>query len=94
MLIVLANDLPPAVRGRMKLWFIEPRPNVFISGIKDSIAISVVDYLYEHCPPESGVLLIRLISEQPGFEIRTIGPSKKPIVDISGLQLIVESLKT
>ena len=64
MLIVLANELPPAVRGRMKLWFVEPRPNVFISGLKDSIAIEVVNYLYEHCPPVSGVLLIRLIKNQ------------------------------
>ena len=31
MLVVVANDLPPAVRGRMKLWFVEPRPNVFVS---------------------------------------------------------------
>lgn len=94
MLFVLANDLPPAVRGRMKLWFIEPRPNVFISGVKDSVALAVIDHLYEHCPPESGLLIIRLIQEQPGFEIRIIGPSRKPIVELSGLQLVVESLKS
>lgn len=94
MLIVIANDLPPAVRGRMKLWFIEPRPNVFISGIKDSVATTVVDYLYKHCPAESGVLLIRSTPYQPGFEIRTIGPPRKSTIILSGLQLIVETLKT
>gem|GEM_PF-6413815 len=26
MMVVIASELPPAVRGRMKLWFIEPRP--------------------------------------------------------------------
>ncbi|MFU8787817.1 MAG: type I-E CRISPR-associated endoribonuclease Cas2e, partial [Methylobacter sp.] len=51
MLVVIANDLPPAVRGRLKLWFVEPRPNVFVSGIKDSVAQKVVDYLYQYCPP-------------------------------------------
>ena len=45
MLVVVANDLPPAVRGRMKLWFVEPRANVFVSGINDSVATTVVDYL-------------------------------------------------
>ncbi len=50
MLVVVANDLPPAVRGRMKLWFIEPRANIFVSGIKDSLAKKVVAYLHEHCP--------------------------------------------
>ncbi len=93
MLVVLANDLPPAVRGRLKLWFIEPRPNVFVSGIKDSVAQAVVDYLYKHCPPESGVIIFRSISKPPGYEIRTIGPPRKPTIEISGLQLIVETLK-
>lgn len=94
MLIVIANDLPPAVRGRMKLWFVEPRPNVFVSGIKDAVATTVVDYLYKHCPSESGLLMIRSIPQAPGFEMRCIGPPRKPMTDISGLQLIVETLKT
>lgn len=94
MLIVIANDLPPAVRGRMKLWFIEPRPNVFVSGIKDSVATTVVDYLYKHCSADSGVLIVREIRQQPGFEIRTIGPPRKPTITLSGLQLIVETLKS
>lgn len=94
MLIVIANDLPPAVRGRMKLWFIEPRPNVYVSGIKDSVATTVVEYLYKHCPPSSGVLLIRSISQAPGYEIRSIGPPRKPVTELSGLQLIIETLKS
>lgn len=94
MLIVIANELPPAVRGRMKLWFLEPRPNIFVSGIKDSVATTVVNYLYKHCPAESGVLLMRSIPHQPGFEITTIGPPRKPTITLSGLQLIIETLKT
>ncbi|MFI0547187.1 MAG: type I-E CRISPR-associated endoribonuclease Cas2e [Brachymonas sp.] len=93
MLVVIANELPPAVRGRMKLWFIEPRPNVFVSGIKDSVAQTVIDYLYKHCPPEAGLLLFVSSNRAPGFQMRSIGPPRKPMMDISGLQLVVETLK-
>lgn len=93
MLVVLANDLPPAVRGRMKLWFIEPRPNVFVSGIKDSVADTVINWMIRHCPPESGVLLAQSINRPPGFRLRTIGPPRKATIEITGLQLIVETLK-
>ncbi|MDL1866426.1 type I-E CRISPR-associated endoribonuclease Cas2 [Betaproteobacteria bacterium PRO4] len=93
MLVVLANDLPPAVRGRMKLWFTEPRANVFVSGIKDSVALTVIDYLQKHCPPESGVMIFRSLPKAPGYEIQTIGPTRKMLIEISGLQLIVETLK-
>lgn len=90
MLVVLANDLPPAVRGRMKLWFIEPKPNVFVSGVKDSVAQKVVQYLYEHCPAESGLMIFRRIPETPGYEIRGMGDPNRQMTEISGLQLVVE----
>lgn len=90
MLVVIANDLPPAVRGRMKLWFVEPRPNVFVSGIKDSVAQKVVQYLYKHCPPSSGLMVFRRIPESPGYRISGVGDTKKSITEISGLQLVIE----
>lgn len=93
MLVVVANDLPPAVRGRMKLWFIEPRPNVFVSGIKDSLATTVVNYLYKHCPPESGIVIFRSLPRTPGYEVRSIGPNRKRLTTICGLQLVVETLR-
>jgi len=37
-LVVIANNIPPAVRGRLKLWFVEPRANIFVSGVKDNVA--------------------------------------------------------
>ena len=78
----------------MKLWFVEPRANVFVSGIKDSVATTVIDYLYKYCSPESGIVIFRSLPGPPGYEIRTIGPTRKPLTIISGLQLIVETLKT
>ncbi|MFI3247023.1 MAG: type I-E CRISPR-associated endoribonuclease Cas2e [Ferrimonas sp.] len=94
MLVVLANDLPPAVRGRMKLWFIEPRANVYVSGVTDAVANKVVDYLMTHCPTESGLMVFRSMPAPPGYEIRYRGEPRKPIMMLSGLQLIVETLKT
>ncbi len=93
MLVVLANDLPPAVRGRMKLWFVEPRANVFVSGVKDSVAKTVIDYLSKHCPPESAVMIFGTQTAPPGYEIRAIGPTRKQFVEVSGLQLVIEALK-
>lgn len=90
MLVVLANHLPPAVRGRMKLWFIEPRPNVFISGIKDSVADSVVNYLLEQCPLESGIIIFQRLNISPGYKIRGLRDHTRTLVDISGMQLVQE----
>lgn len=90
MLVVIANDLPPAVRGRMKLWFIEPRPNVFVSGVNDSVAKKVVEYLFKHCPKTSGLMVFKKSLKTPGYEMYGIGDPKRDFVKLSGLQLVVE----
>jgi CRISPR-associated protein Cas2 len=92
MLVVVANDLPPAVRGRMKLWFVEPRANVFVSGVKDSVAMTVVEYLYQHCTEEAGVTIFRSLPRPPGYEIRQIGMPPKELIELSGLQLVIEKI--
>ena len=33
MSVIIANATPPAIRGLLKRWFIEPRPNVFVGTV-------------------------------------------------------------
>ena len=90
MLVVIANDIPPAVRGRMKLWFVEPRANIFVSGVKDSVAKKVVEYLHNHCPSESGLMVFKSSNLPPGYEIYGLGDTRKEIIELSGMQLVIE----
>lgn len=93
MLVVIANDLPPAVRGRMKLWFIEPRPNVFVSGIRDATAKRVIEYLYEHCTEKAGLLIFEEISKTPGYKVHGYGTNRKQLSSLSGLPVIIEKVQ-
>jgi CRISPR-associated protein Cas2 len=90
MLVVLANHIPPAVRGRMKLWFVESKPNVFVAGIKDATADKVINYLFEHCPFSSGLLVFQKTNRAPGYKIYSLGDTARDLTEISGLQLILE----
>lgn len=90
MIILIANDLPAAARGRLKLWFIEPKPNVFVSGIKDSLAEKVVSFILSQ-KLGSGSLLFESINKAPGYRIHTFGISDRKIINVSGFQLIETS---
>ena len=87
MIVVIAKYIPPAVRGRMKLWFIEPEPNIFVSGINDSLAENVTNYLLKHCPNKSQLLIFKSINLAPWFEIKQLGQCRN-VTKIQGLQLI------
>ena len=89
MIVVMAENIPPAVRGRMKLWFIEIKPNVFVSGVKDATAKGVVSYLYEHCI-DSDLLIIESTSKAPYYRVIKKGLSLNYVRSISGLPLIFD----
>ena len=90
MIVVIANSLPDAVRGKMKLWFVEPKPNVFVSGISDSLADRVVELLMEKASDESGLFIFKSIRQAPHFRIYVRGTPQKQLTAISGLQLLIE----
>ncbi|MBQ7206497.1 MAG: type I-E CRISPR-associated endoribonuclease Cas2 [Lentisphaeria bacterium] len=90
MVVIVANSLPDALRGKIKLWFVEPKPNVFVSGITDSLADRVVDLLMEKAPISSGLVIFKSISKAPHFRIYVRGATAKQLTCISGLQLLVE----
>ena len=88
MVVVCATDLPPAVRGRMKLWFVEAQPGIFVSGLNDALADEVVNYLFDKCNTAAGITIFTSRRNPPGYTIRTIGYVHHPLASISGLQLL------
>ena len=90
MVVLISTVLPPAVRGKLKLWFVEPKPGVFVSGIKDSLADRVIQLITTYTPSDAGFLLFRSITRAPGYEIYVHGTPPKELANISGFQLIIE----
>ena len=90
MVVVVADSLPDALRGKIKLWFVEPKPNVFVSGITDALADRVVDLLMEKASSSSGMIIFKSIRRAPHFRIYVRGIPQKQLTAISGLQLLIE----
>ena len=45
MTVIIANDAPPAIRGLLKRWFIEPRPNVFVGSVNARTRAKTLEYI-------------------------------------------------
>ena len=94
MLVVFADKIPDRIRGKLKLWFIEPVPMVFISSVSDALAIEVAEKLYEACDEKSSILIVRSISAPPGYVLKakygegSTLQSQKKVVAFTGLQLV------
>ena len=90
MLVVVAANIPNAVRGKMKLWFIEPKPFVFVSSVSDAVAHKVVDQLMAACDESSEILVIESTRTAPGYRLHQ-KLSADRILTICGMQLIKSS---
>lgn len=90
MTVIFAEDVAPAVRGMLKRWFVEPRPNVFVGSINMRTREKTLAYIRRNAP---GLRLLVVYDDEncQGFNMLSFGyPSRRPTVKC-GLTLIAES---
>ena len=89
MTVLIAHDTPPAIRGILKRWFVEPKPNVFVGTINRRTRDKVLDYIKRNA---EGLSLLILTSETncQGFKIERWGEPDRCDTELSGLWLVAE----
>ena len=90
MTTIIANDVPPAARGLLKRWFIEPRPNVFVGSVNARTREKTLDYIRGNAP---GLAMLVIFDENnsQGFTVMSYGATNRRLVRRSGLELILEN---
>ena len=94
MTVLICNDAPPAIRGAMKRWFIEPRPNVFVGTLNVRTHRKVMDFVLRNAPKDFGMLVISSAPNCQGYVVERFGPegmAGRKNIEISGISLIAES---
>jgi CRISPR-associated protein Cas2 len=90
MTVIVANDTPSAIRGLLKRWFVEPRPNVFVGTPNGRTRGKVLEYIQRNAPG-LGMLVLCDDNSTQGFSIETFGDTSRRPVRICGLQVLAES---
>lgn len=93
MTVIVANDTPPKIRGHLKRWFIEPRPNVFVGTLNARTHRKALEFILRHAPADFGLLVITSAPNCQGFEVTRIGPEGsigRREVNLSGIPFIAE----
>lgn len=89
MTVIVANDTPDAIRGLLKRWFIEPRPNVFVGTLNRRTREKTLDYIKRNAEG-LGLLIISSDNNCQGFKIETHGETHRRDAELSGLWLVAE----
>ncbi len=89
MTVIVAHDTPDAIRGILKRWFIEPRPNVFVGTLNRRTHVKTIEYIKRNAAG-IGLLVINSYPNCQGFKIETTGQTDRRGVEVSGLWLVAE----
>jgi CRISPR-associated protein Cas2 len=89
MTVIVANNTPPPIRGLLKRWFIEPKPNVFVGTVNRRTREKTIEYLRRNAPG-LGLLVISTENNSQGFSVQSFGETDRREVLLSGLNLIAE----
>jgi CRISPR-associated protein Cas2 len=89
MTVIIANETPDAVRGMLKRWFIEPKPNVFVGTLNRRTHEKTLEYIKRNAK-NIGLLIISSYPNCQGYKIETIGETDRKGLEVSGLWMIAE----
>ena len=89
MTVIIANDTPAAIRGMLKRWFIEPKPNVFVGTVNRRTREKTLEYIRRNAPG-LGLLVIADDNNSQGFSVTVFGKTDRRPVKVCGHHLIAE----
>lgn len=89
MTVIVCNNTPDAVRGMLKRWFIEPKPNVFVGSVNSKVREKTIEYIRRNSK-DLGILILASDNSSQGFFIRHFGETDRRPEKISGHSLIAE----
>tara|TARA_B110000003_G_C16580922_1_gene508063 strand:+ start:435 stop:740 length:306 start_codon:yes stop_codon:yes gene_type:complete len=93
MTVIVANNVPPFIRGHLKRWFIEPRVNVFVGTLNVRTHDKVMQFIVKNAPPDFGFLSLSSWPNCQGYKIERFGPqgaTGRQSSELSGISLIEE----
>jgi len=86
-LVVVTENVPPRVRGRMAIWLLEVRAGVYIGDVSKRTREMIWEHLREGYE-DGNVVMAWASNHESGYEFQTLGPNRRIPVKFDGLHLV------
>jgi len=87
MLVVVTENVPPRLRGRLAIWLLEVRAGVYIGNTSRRVREMIWEQI--NALAEGGnVVMAWATNTESGFEFQTYGENRRIPVDLDGLRLV------
>lgn len=87
MMVIVVNNAPPRLRGRLAAWLLEVRAGVFVGDYSQRTRLRIWEQVEAYIEEGDGVMVWKAPTDQ-GFDFRTVGKNRRTPVDFDGLKLV------
>lgn len=87
MLVIVLENAPPRLRGRLAVWLLEIRAGVYVGDYSKRMREHIWSQVEDGIEEGNAVIAWRSTSEA-GFEFKTLGSNRRLGVDFDGVQLV------
>ncbi|RZB32524.1 MAG: CRISPR-associated protein Cas2 [Desulfobacteraceae bacterium Eth-SRB1] len=87
MLVVVTENVPPRLRGRLAIWLLEIRAGVYVGNVSKRIREMIWEQIAALA--ETGnVAMAWATNNESGFDFQTYGENRRIPIDYDGLRLV------
>lgn len=90
MMVIVVNNAPPRLRGRLAAWLLEIRAGVYVGKYSKRTRLRIWEQVVEEIADGDAVLAWDAPTDQ-GFDFTTTGKNRREPVDFDGLKLVAFS---
>lgn len=87
MLVIVTENAPPRLRGRLAVWLVEVRAGVYVGTYSVKVREMIWRQVEEGIEDGNAVMAWKANNES-GFDFRTLGPNRRMPCEMDGVQLV------
>ena len=87
MLVVITENVPPRLRGRLAIWLLEIRAGVYVGNTSRKTREMIWEQV-NALAEEGNVAMAWATNTESGFDFQTYGTNRREQVDWQGLRLV------
>ncbi len=87
MLVIVVENVPPRLRGRLAVWLIEIRAGVYVGDL----SVKVRDMIWSQIEKgieDGNAVMVWTTNTESGFDFITLGKNRRLPVELDGLKLV------
>jgi CRISPR-associated protein Cas2 len=87
MMVIVVENVPPRLRGRLAIWLLEVRAGVYVGNYSVKVREMIWNQVEAGTEDGNAVLVWRDSSES-GFDFKTFGKNRRIPIEVDGMKLV------